>query len=118
MTQNEQEQGIRPYGPGKFSTKLDEYVWQVSLEGGADEEANVGGSWYGYMRGGHTIFRDHDPMLETLTEAERDKLTDSAGVIVREDSDGFVAVQYFDTIQHLERNWASIVAEAEQIDGE
>ena len=29
---------IRPYGPGKFSTILDSYVYQVSLEGGCDDE--------------------------------------------------------------------------------
>jgi hypothetical protein len=100
---------IRSYGPGKFSTILDSYVYSVSLDGGADEDATVGGSWYGLMRNGRTIFRDHDPMLESLNEAEQDKLTACAGVIVREDSDGFVAVHYYDTNDALELDWNNVI---------
>jgi hypothetical protein len=64
---------IRPYGPGKFSTVLDSYVYQVTLDGACDEETGNtnGGSWYGLMRHGRTIFRDQDPFLETLNEDER-----------------------------------------------
>jgi hypothetical protein len=32
------QQGIRPYGPGKFDTMLDAYVYDVSLDGGCDDE--------------------------------------------------------------------------------
>ena len=104
---------IRPYGPGKFNTILDAYVYQVSLDGGCDAEcgdANATG-WYGMMRNGRTIFRDHDPSLESLNEEEREKLTSSAGVIIREDSDGFVCITYYDTNEALDAAWAEIERE-------
>jgi hypothetical protein len=105
---------IRPYGPGKFSTILDSYVYSVSLDGGCDEEegsVSESGAWYGIMRNGRTIFRDHDPMLETLNAAEQEKLTSSAGVILYEDSNGFVYVSYYATDDELNAEWAKVVAE-------
>jgi hypothetical protein len=111
---------IRPYGPGKFSTILDSYVYSVSLDGGCDEEqgsVSECGAWYGIMRNGFTIFRDHDPMLETLNTAEQDQLTSSAGVILREDSNGFVSVDYYDTDESLETAWSQIVDEFHSGDG-
>jgi hypothetical protein len=105
---------IRPYGPGKFSTVLDSYVYSVSLDGGCDEEegsVSECGEWYGVMRNGRTILRDHDPLLETLNTAEQEKLTSSAGVILREDSNGFVYVTYYDTADSLELAWSQIVDE-------
>jgi hypothetical protein len=103
---------VRPYGPGRFSTILDSYVYSVSLDGGCDEEegsVSECGAWYGIMRNGFTIFRDNDPLLETLNTAEQDQLTSSAGVILREDSDGFVSVTYYDTDGSLETAWSQIV---------
>jgi hypothetical protein len=103
---------IRPYGPGKFDTVLDSYVYSVSLDGGCDEEegsVSECGEWYGIMRNGRTIFRDHDPMLETLNTAEQEQLTSSAGVILREDLQGFVSVTYYDTDEALELAWSQIV---------
>jgi hypothetical protein len=107
------ETGIRPYGPGKFSTIVDAYVYDVLLDGGCDDECgeSEAGGWFGLMRHGHSIFRDHDPMLETLTEAEAELIKGCAGVIVSEDSQGFVSVEYFDTTEALEAEWARIQAE-------
>lgn len=104
------ENVIRPYGPGKFSTVLDSYVYSVSLDGGCDAEVGDSscGSWYGMMRNGRTIFRDHDPSLESLTRAEQEKLTSAAGVIIREDSDGFAAVTYYDSMPELDNAWTEI----------
>ena len=111
---------IRPYGPGKFSTILDSYVYSVSLDGGADEECGSvdGGTWYGLMRNGRTIFRDHDPLLESLNEAEQEQLTASAGVIVSEDSQGFVSVEYFETEKDLDAAWAEVEAEVAEDENE
>ena len=103
---------IRSYGHGKFDTILDEYVYQVSLNGGCDEESgsvDETGRWYGLMRNGRTIFRDHDPMLETLNAVEQDQLTSCAGVILSEDSQGFVDVAYYDTKEELDRVWAQVL---------
>jgi hypothetical protein len=104
---------IRPYGPGKFSTILDSYVYDVSLGGGCDEEESNSdaGIWYGIMRNGSTIFKDHDPFLEPLNDAERELLTSSAGVILYQDSNGFVYVTYYATDAELNSEWAKVVAE-------
>jgi hypothetical protein len=104
---------IRPYGPGKFSTILDSYVYSVSLDGGCDEEAGDSseGCWYGLMRNGRTIFRDHDPMLESLNDDEREKLTSCAGVILSEDSQGFVYVTYYNTTAELDAAWRQVEQE-------
>jgi hypothetical protein len=122
MTEQEQDknkdlgQGIRPYGPGKFSTVLDAYVYQVSLDGGCDAE--VGSStdvgWWGLMRHGHTIFQDHDPFLEPLNEQEQEQLQNCAGCILTEDSQGFVYVEYFDNEKALDAKWAQVEHEHEQ----
>jgi len=61
------------------------------------------------MRNGGMIFRDHDPLLETLTPEEQEQLTSSAGVILREDSNGFVSVDYYGTTESLETAWSQIV---------
>lgn len=108
---------IRPYGPGKFSTILDAYVYDVSCSGGTEDEAGTTetGRWYGIMRGGRSIFKDHDPFLESLNDAERNQLESCAGVIISEDSQGFVDVDYYDTAEQLESAWAEI-EEAEQRD--
>lgn len=111
----DQSKGIRSYGPGKFSTILDSYVYQVSLNGGCDEEegSSDAGGWYGIMRQGRTIFRDHDPLLESLNDDEQAQLTSCAGVILYEDSQGFVYVDYFDNADLIETKWRAIVAEHE-----
>lgn len=114
MTRTLENPNLRPYGPGKFNTMLDAYVYSVSLGGLADESAEVGGSHYDLMRNGRTIFRDHDPFLETLTEDEQTYLTESAGVIMREDSDGFVAVAYYDDKDTLEADWANVLEDESQ----
>src|SRR5438445_12059889 len=99
--------GIRPYGPGKFSTILDCYVYEVSLDGGCDDETGSTeyGRWYGLMKNGRTIFRDHDPMLSSLNEDEQAQLTGCAGVIISEDSNGFVSVHYYNTPEQLDDAW-------------
>jgi hypothetical protein len=118
MIVNDNTNDIRPYGPGKFDTILDSYIYSVSLDGGCDSECgDVGetGRWYGLMRHGHTIFRDHDPFLETLNDAERELLTGGAGVIISEDFCGFVSVDYFDTETELDEMWAKIEAEQQEL---
>jgi hypothetical protein len=111
---------IRKYGPGKFNTILDSYVYGVSVDGGCDEEFSheYGGGWYGMMRHGRTIFRDHDPFLEPLNDAEREQLTECAGVILYEDSQGFVYVDYYDTDEELQNAWHKIAAQFETDDTE
>lgn len=112
---------IRSYGPGKFSTIVDAYVYDVSLNGGCDEETgdvSTIGRWYGLMRNGRTIFKDHDPMLETLNEAERDLILNSAGVIISEDDQGFVDVDYISSDEELNEKWSAIETECSEFEAE
>lgn len=103
------ETNIRPYGPGKFTTILDSYVYFVLLDGGCDDEISEKYShWYGLMRNGRTIFRDHDPFLESLNESEQAILTDCAGLVLYQNSQGFVSVEYYDTNQELNARWEEI----------
>ena len=110
MTRTLTNPELRPYGPGKFDTMLDQYVYEVSLDGGGDASADAGTYHYELRRHGHTIFRDHDPLLESLTPDEQTYLTESAGCIVSEDSQGFVSVEYFDAMEDLDAAWAEIEA--------
>ena len=103
---------IRPYGPGKFDTMLDAYVYELSLHGCDDEQGSVSetGVWYGLFRG-FTVggpFSGVPPAR--LNSAELDILRSSAGCILSEDSQGFVSVEYFDTTAKLDDAWAEIEA--------
>jgi len=60
------------------------------------------------MRKGRTIFKDHDPLLETHNEAEQELLTTSAGVIIEEDSQGFVYVTYYTADAELDLAWDAL----------
>ena len=104
------ETGIRSYGPGKFNTMLDAYVYSVSLEGSTDDEisSEYSGTWYGLIRHGHTIWSDQDPDREALTEAEADYLRACAGAILTEDTQGFVYVEYFDNMTDLDNMWRDL----------
>lgn len=99
--------GFRMYGPGKFTTMLDAHIWDVSMDGCDDECGDVStiGCWYGRMAG---PFETTDP---DMTPAERNLLTKSVGVIVSEDGNGFVSVDYFDTMAELDAEWTRIMDE-------
>lgn len=97
--------GIRPYGPGKYANQLDAYVHEVGNE---DDELALDDGWYGLMRNGRTIFQDHDPNLDGLTDEEAETLTNSAGCIVHEDNFGFVNIEYFITTEELEAAWQTL----------
>jgi hypothetical protein len=100
---------IRTLGPGKFSTVLDRYIYNVSLDGGCDDEVSAFDQWYGVMYDGMSIFRDHDPFCEEFNDAEREMLQDSAGAILFENSQGFVYVDLYETRQEIESAWSGIL---------
>lgn len=110
--------------PGKFEGGLmiDEYAYGVSLDGGADDEANFGdgNGWYGLLRHGHTIFRDHDPFLEQLTEDEAAFVKQAAGCIIHEDNQGFVSVTWYmaDEQAKMDEDWNAIVDEMDDDDAD
>jgi hypothetical protein len=76
----------------KFNCQADEDLYEISLDGGLNEECGSVteyGTWYGMMR--------------TYDEY--------AGVILIEDSQGFVDVMRFDTDKQLDFYWQGIVAD-------
>jgi len=110
---------IRSYGPGKFSTIIDSYAYEVSLDG-ADEELGYpeGGGWYGLIyldrethKRIHEIAEEHD---DELTREETELLDDSAAVIFFERSDGIVEAEWFDTQHEAEKAWDEIEEEFEE----
>lgn len=133
---NPGEKGIRRYGPGKFDTVVDSYVYGAIGDVAPDEE--VGDSqdfgWYGMLRfkpgellelveemldgqgayerqSGRT--RDKGPSDE-LTDEEADLLDYSVGVIMTEDSQGFVHIDYYEDETELAADWKKLQAEAEE----
>jgi hypothetical protein len=108
---------IRPYGPGKFNSKLDAYVYELSMTGCDDETGSVSecGIWYGRLNGPMTVdgpFSDCPPTAD-LTESERLALVDmaTAGIIIAENDQGFVSVEYYTDKDDLERDWANALAD-------
>ena len=113
--------GIRSYGPGKFHTVVDSYAYDMTLDGGADEEASYpqeGSGWYG------VLWLDADAReriseiavenKDQLTKEEEDLLDESAAVIFFERSDGIVEADWFASKQEAEEEWANILADTEQ----
>jgi hypothetical protein len=106
-------EGIRSYGPGKFSTVLDSYVYELSLDGGPDEEAGSvdEGGWYGFMSVGdgfaEAVAEIADEHGDVLTPEEEDLLTESVAVILHERSDGIVGVDWYDSLDEADEVWAT-----------
>ncbi len=113
---------IRSYGPGKFNTIVDSYVYDLAGNGCDEEGGDVqeNGTWYGLMRDTFKLegpFVDFTPeQLANMTQAERELLTTTAGVIISEDDQGFVTVEYFDTAEQLEAAWSEVEAELSEDD--
>jgi hypothetical protein len=114
------EDGIRSYGPGKFYTVLDSYAYEVSMDGGADEEAGYGegGGWYGLVwLDDSTRERINEIAVENddqLTKEEEDLLDTNVAVIFFERSDGLVEADWFDTKKEAEKAWANVLADTEE----
>jgi len=111
---------LRPYGPGKFNTILDSLVYDLSLDGGPDEETgdvSETGTWYGLLRGSVEISADVLSVAgETLTDSEKAFLSRQLGAILSENDQGFVSVEYFESAEELELSWSVLSAEAYEAD--
>lgn len=108
----ETETGIRPYGPGKFSAMLDAYVHFVSMDGTDEETGDVDrGCWHGIMRqhGCDLQTNEAEAAYGPLTDEEKELLDSSVGVILTEDSQGFVDVEYFESVEDIEAAWQAYV---------
>lgn len=82
----------------KFASDADEFVWDISMNGCAEEFGSVDeGGWYGKI--GFSL-KDESclrPMGVTAGYA-----------IIREDDQGFVYVSYYDAREEIEEAWAEI----------
>lgn len=115
------ESGIRPYGPGKFDTILDSYIYDLSLDGSDSECGSVDehGVCYSLLNGpSSSWFKDGDPFQEELTEDERAFLDEQAGAILWENSDGFVSIDYYTDDAELAEAWRACEYEIARMDHE
>jgi hypothetical protein len=110
---------IRSYGPGKFVKLIDSYAYELTLDGGPDEEASYGegNGWYGLLwldpetrDAVAKVAVDHD---DEITPEEEDLLDDSKAVIFFERSDGIVEADWFDDKKEAEEAWAEILVDTE-----
>lgn len=117
---------VRPYGPGKFSRVIDSLIYSL---GWYDDEAGsvdeVG--WFGLIKNDepnsfimsianqdNVLGSDRDP----LTYDEVLKILRARVIIVSEDSNGFVNVEYFNSSQAGENAWRQILEEISQAEWE
>lgn len=111
--------GIRSYGPGKFVSVIDSYVYEMTLDGGPDEEigdANESG-WYGLVRVDDAtrdrirkIAKEHD---DDLTPTEEALLDETVAIIITEGSNGSVDSDWYDETNNFEEAWTAITEDLE-----
>lgn len=106
---------IRPYGPGKFSTLLDSYTYELTLDGSDREITFDDGGGYFFLE-----IDDKDPKHiaeiatqagDALNSAEQDFLSTSAAVIFFQRTDGIVESFWFDNLEEAEEEWTKIEEE-------
>lgn len=96
---------------GKFATETDAIVWDMSLSACDAEcgDAQYGDGWHGLL-----TFNDGEAATVAASLGED---TMYAGAIIREDSQGFVDVDYYEEAATLASAWADVEA-ATNDDGE
>jgi hypothetical protein len=112
------DQTLRPYGPGKYSTILDSVIHALTMDGCDDETGDVQecGTWYGLLRGLSPKDISATARLDNqLTASEmRFVFAHQVGCIVSENDQGFVSVEYFNDREELETRWKAIEEEIAQ----
>ena len=106
---------IRPYGPGRFATMVDAYIYELAQEGFTDEFTTNDGAWVGLLKAtARTPLFDPDFSAKTsLNDVEQRFLRPKAGVIMEESPAGAVTMDYFDRIEDLEAAWEALKPRAE-----
>lgn len=109
------EDVIRPGGPGRFSTMVNQYVYELSQEGLTDEMMCSDGSWLGLLAAmADTPLYDEGFKAETqLNEAEKRFLKPKAGVIIEEHPDGRFTMDYFERTEDLQVAWENLKPRAD-----
>lgn len=109
------KEGIRPYGPGKFNTVIDSYIYSLSLSGFSESVGDVS------EIGEECTRVDGEGLLEEvkeLADEAGDKLTveeksllesvATGGVILMENDQGFVDVQYIRSQKSYLAEWQAV----------
>jgi hypothetical protein len=101
---------IRLYGPGKFDTILDSFLYVVSLDGADDEVSEENQGWSGMLYGDglfQTVIEAMEEGGESVDPEEANLLQGivNGGVILTESTDGFVYVTYHETKKKLLNAW-------------
>ena len=118
---------LRKADVGKFEGGLyiDQYAFDITLDGVDDEIGDVSeqGIWYGKIyRGTDTIYSLIKAKIEEdeekLTPEEEEYLADVIGIIVSEDDQGFVNVDYYESDEDLKKDWDKIVDDMSEDDEE
>jgi hypothetical protein len=95
---------------GKFNSDLDRLIYEVSLDGGPDEETGSASEapflWAGIMRNGDEIA---EAILREDPKADVSDLRGTAGVIFTENDQGFVEVYHFDDAEELNKTWQETI---------
>lgn len=108
--------GIRSYGPGKFYKLIDSYVYEITLDGGADEEVGLDDSWYGLMRIDDDLIDRVEEIAaerhDKLTEEEMELLESNEALIFFSRSDGIVEADWYSSLQEAEDAWEEIEEDA------
>jgi hypothetical protein len=106
---HETEVQYQKYGPGKFDSSLDEWVYERSLEG-ADEELGDADTF-----GHYSLVRFDAPVqVKSLTSEDQ---WDFLAAIVEVASSGAVSVKTFDTLAEANQLWQEIETEYQDFVG-
>jgi len=106
-------EGIRPYGPGKFGTIVDQIAWELTMAGADEEVSNEGTSeWYGLLR--DVTVEEAEKAAEELkvaplTDAEKEWFRVHPFIIIGTGEQGFVAVNGFTNEVTASKLWDEIV---------
>jgi hypothetical protein len=116
--------GLRSYGPGKFTNVVDSYVYDLSLDGWADEEMGDVETFNFYSR--FELGAQALKAVQELAKSADDKLTmseakllrKSAGCIIEVHNNGFVYIEYFPSRAALDKQWTKIEKAWDKFEGE
>ena len=113
--------------PGKFNSDLDGYVYDLSLDGCADQtgDCQTFNNYSGVRLGREMvpeIAKDAARQGEFLKKEDLKTVRDHYGAILEENNQGFVGVEYIKTKREYDKKWNEIEEEyaefCEEGDGE
>ena len=94
-------------GPGKFDDNIDEWTYQQSLDGTCEELGDTDS--FGHYSLIEFTPEDSKALSEILDEhGDKFFVTPPVAAIVCADSQGFIAVTYYDVMQIAAETWGSI----------